>query len=319
MSFSLLRPYHTPLPIYEQMELFCNEKLVLSSTEFSPTRAVADPALQQDSRVLERLLSLETKHMTTCKYLLCSQVEIKPCMRKIVARWMSEVCDERGCEDVVFPLAMNYLDRFLSVVTIRKSQLQLVGAVCLLIASKLRQSLPFTSELLVYYTDHSVSIEEIRAWELLILTTLKWDVAPVVATDFVDHLLIRLPIDKDRATVRRHANTFIALCSIDHEFLSYPPSLIATASVAAAADGLNWMEKPWNNLTELLLLLQQITGIEVTSIRSCVQQIEQVVTSEMAVVLKSNPTPPNGSSKVNCKATGVGQPETPTDVQNVQI
>lgn len=302
------------------MELFCNEPLMLPSTERSPTRAVADPALQQDNRVLERLLLLENIHPVTCTYLSCPQMEIKPCMRKMVARWMSEVCDEKGCEDVVFPLAMNYLDRFLSLVTIRKSQLQLVGSVCLLIASKLRQSLPFTSDTLVFYTDYSVSEEEIRAWELLILTTLKWNVAPVVATDFVDHLVVRLPVDKDRATVRRHANTFIALCSIDQEFLPYLPSLIATASVAAAADGLNWIKKPWNSLGELLTLLQQITGIDSMTIRSCVQQIERLVASEVAV-LKSTSTPPNGTSKVNCKTASDrrASSDTPTDVQNVRI
>ncbi|XP_023220094.1 G1/S-specific cyclin-D3-like [Centruroides sculpturatus] len=285
----------------ESAELLCNEKILPSWNDSSPTRAAPDPALQRDGRVLERLLSLETKHVTGRRRLLSSQVEIDAGMRKIVARWMSEVCDERCCEDVVFPLAMNYLDRFLSIVTIRKSQLQLVGAVCLLIASKLRQSLPFTSELLVYYTDYSVGVDEIRAWELLILTTLKWDVAPVVATDFVDHLLIRLPVDKNRATVRRHANTFIALCSIDDQFASYPPSLIATASVAAAADGLEGMDKPWNDLDELLSLLQQITGIEAASVGCVVHRIERAVRSEMAAALESDPTPPDGGGKTRGK------------------
>ena len=61
----------------------------------------------------------------------------------------------------VFPLAMNIMDRFLSVVRIRKNQLQLLGAVSLFLASKLRQTRPLEAEKLVLYTDFSVSAEEI--------------------------------------------------------------------------------------------------------------------------------------------------------------
>lgn len=56
---------------------------------------------------------------------------------------------------------MNIMDRFLSVVRIRKNQLQLLGAVSLFLASKLRQTRPLEAEKLVLYTDFSVSAEEI--------------------------------------------------------------------------------------------------------------------------------------------------------------
>lgn len=56
---------------------------------------------------------------------------------------------------------MNIMDRFLSVVRIRKNQLQLLGAVCLFLASKLRQTRPLEAEKLVLYTDFSVNAEEI--------------------------------------------------------------------------------------------------------------------------------------------------------------
>ena len=61
----------------------------------------------------------------------------------------------------MFPLAVNLLDRFLSVVEIRKSQLQLLGTACMFLASKLKETVPLTAEKLVIYTDNSVTLEEL--------------------------------------------------------------------------------------------------------------------------------------------------------------
>lgn len=72
-----------------------------------------------------------------------------------------KVCEEQKCEDAVLPLAVNFMDRFLSVCVIKRQQLQLLGATCLLIASKLRSANRLGIELLCTYTDNSVSYEHI--------------------------------------------------------------------------------------------------------------------------------------------------------------
>lgn len=72
-----------------------------------------------------------------------------------------QVCEEQKCQDEVFSLAVNYMDRFLMCCSIMKNQLQLLGTVCMLLASKLRQSKPLAGETLVYYTDHSVTKEQL--------------------------------------------------------------------------------------------------------------------------------------------------------------
>lgn len=56
---------------------------------------------------------------------------------------------------------MNYVDRFLSVCEIKKAQLQLLGTACLLLASKLREPRPLSADVLVFYTDNSVTLDDL--------------------------------------------------------------------------------------------------------------------------------------------------------------
>lgn len=72
-----------------------------------------------------------------------------------------QVCEEQKCQEDIFPLAVNYLDRFLSVKPVNKNHLQLLGTTCLLVSSKLRESDSLSLELLIVYTDNTVSAEDL--------------------------------------------------------------------------------------------------------------------------------------------------------------
>lgn len=48
----------------------------------------------------------------------------------------------------------------------------------------------------------------------MVLGKLKWNMASVIPNDFIDHIIRRLPLPKDKlAMVRKHTLTFIALCA----------------------------------------------------------------------------------------------------------
>jgi hypothetical protein len=120
-----------------------------------------DLNLLSNDRTLNSLLCLEDNYRLTSNYFLFIQNDIKPWMRKMLASWMLEVCKNQDKDEEVFVLSMNLLDRFLAIQTIGKRHLQLLGTVCMFIASKLKSSSQFNAETLVIYTANSITIEEL--------------------------------------------------------------------------------------------------------------------------------------------------------------
>ena len=137
-------------------------------------RAYSDPVIFQDDRVLKTLLSKEVKYVPLARnYFYQFQEYLQPEMRKEVADWMLEVCQAENCQPEIFCLAMNYIDRFLSIVRIRQNQLQLLGSVCLLVACKVRQHAALPALKLVEYSDYNLDLNDImvsflgQMWPLL--------------------------------------------------------------------------------------------------------------------------------------------------------
>lgn len=81
----------------------------------------------------------------------------------------------------------------------------------------LRYSLPLPS----LVTDPTF-FSNLQDWEVLVLGKLKWDLAAVIAHDFLALILYRLSLPSDRqALVRKHAQTFLALCATGNELQAY--------------------------------------------------------------------------------------------------
>ncbi|KAG5273425.1 hypothetical protein AALO_G00151180 [Alosa alosa] len=279
-------------------------------------RAYQDTNLLND-RVLQAMLKAEDNYLPATNYLKCVQKEIVPYMRRIVATWMLEVCEEQKCEEEVFPLAMNYLDRFLSVEPTKKTRLQLLGATCMFLASKMKETIPLTAEKLCIYTDNSIRPGELLQMELLVLNKLKWDLASVTPHDFIEHFLSKLPIHQDtKKILRKHAQTFVALCATDVKFIANPPSMIAAGSVAAAVQGLHLksldVSLTSQNLTELL---SQIIKSDPDCLRACQEQIESLLETSLRQAQQQHA----GSTETKSMEEEVDLSCTPTDVRDVNI
>ena len=191
-----------------------------------------DRVLVRDKRVRENLLASEASKKVVDYCGTGLQREVAPHMRKIVTDWMMEVCEDQQCQPQVFFLAVSYLDRVLSSLNIKKNQFQLLAAVCILLASKFSQVVPITTEQLVIYTDNSVTVEELRTWEMEVLCVLQWEIATTTVHDFLDHLEGSVShLDKG---ARRQAETIAAMAATEYKFISAKKSVIAAAALAAS-------------------------------------------------------------------------------------
>ncbi|XP_061773995.1 G1/S-specific cyclin-D2a isoform X2 [Nerophis ophidion] len=250
---------------------------------------------------------------------LCSAAHVRH--RTPASFW---VCEEQKCEEEVFPLAMNYLDRFLAVVPTKKCNLQLLGAVCMFLASKLKETRPLTAEKLCIYTDNSIRPQELLEWELVVLGKLKWNLAAVTPNDFIEHIVRRLPLPEDKQTlIRKHVQTFIALCATDFRFAMYPPSMIATGSVGAAICGLQLdsaNQSQWgDSLTDLLA---KITNTEVDVLKECQEQIERVLESSLREGRQQQQQQQQQQTQRGPSTKGLDeldQSSTPTDVRDINL
>lgn len=244
--------------------------------------AVKDPTFLDD-RCLENLLKSEERHAHPhSNYFGTVQKDITPDMRRVVAEWIIDLCEEQNCQEEVSLLALSYMDRFLHLIPIRKTHLQILATACLLLASKLREpnykALPV--ELLVFYTDHSITKKDLIRWELLVLSRLKWDVSTVTPLDFLELLLCRLPIENRKChdisieKVRKHAQAFISLAAREHYFSNYTASTVAASSIAASLSGLRWDMRSGQSISYLVNRFTDLTGIEQEFICECMDKME---------------------------------------------
>uniref|UniRef100_A0A6P7GFV0 G1/S-specific cyclin-D2-like n=1 Tax=Diabrotica virgifera virgifera TaxID=50390 RepID=A0A6P7GFV0_DIAVI len=285
------------------MELICTENLE------NTCRATRDKAIFHDIRVLNNLLNEEVFSIPKCNYFEKVQNDVQPFMRKVVTTWMLEVCEEQMCEDQVLPLAINIMDRFLCICEIKRQQLQLLGATCLLIASKVRSTNLLPIDLLCAYTDYSVSYENIASWELLVLSKLQWNASAITGFDYIDQVLERCSWGHASQLLRRHALTLIPICYTEPNLIQTPPSVIAASCISSAVRGLK-------------LMFSEIAIRDVCSLLNvnpqAVEVVVAVIDSAVAKVLPKSTTPEPNTVQ-GYESPQYGQPETPTEVENIEF
>lgn len=130
------------------------------------------PEYQHD--ILAYLKEAEQKHRPKAGYMR-KQPDITHSMRTILVDWLVEVCEEYRLQNETLCLAISYIDRFLSYMSVVRAKLQLVGTAAMFIAAKYEEIYPPDVGEFVYITDDTYSRSQVLKMEQLILKVLSFD------------------------------------------------------------------------------------------------------------------------------------------------
>uniref|UniRef100_UPI00358F1C80 G1/S-specific cyclin-D2-like n=1 Tax=Myxine glutinosa TaxID=7769 RepID=UPI00358F1C80 len=235
--------------------------------------AVLDPSLR-DPRVLSQLLDNEHSSQPPLSSMECVpdlQVRIRS---KVIDYMVHQV---EFCENYVFTLAVNYLDRCIFSMTLSDDddELYALGGACLFLANKLQATNPESAENLVMRTSDLFDKRQLLTMEKKVLISLEWKLSAITALDFVQQILHRLVIPSDDLSfVLNCAETCAMLSITDLKFAIRRPSLIAAGSVYATIMRMEWLKETWPGITTALDKISTIINITPECVRACQEEMD---------------------------------------------
>uniref|UniRef100_A0A4W3HWY5 Cyclin A2 n=1 Tax=Callorhinchus milii TaxID=7868 RepID=A0A4W3HWY5_CALMI len=193
------------------------------------------------------------------------QPDITNSMRAILVDWLVEVGEEYKLQNETLYLAVNYIDRFLSSMSVLRGKLQLVGTAAMLLASKFEEIYPPEVAEFVYITDDTYTKKQVLRMEHLILKVLSFDLAAPTINQFLGQYRGR---EEASSKVVSLSLYLAELSLIDSEpYLKYLPSTIAASTFCLANYTINKVGWPKS--------LVQLTGYTLESIMPCVTDLYQ--------------------------------------------
>jgi cyclin B len=150
---------------------------------------VSDPRFVSEyvNQIFEKMRQVESQNSPIVgDYMAACQTDLSERMRGVLVDWLVEVHWKFKLYPETLFLTINLLDRFLSVKpNIPRSQLQLVGVTCLLIAAKYEDIYAPEIKDIVHICDKTYKKEEILSMEVLILNTLGFKITTPSALLFL--------------------------------------------------------------------------------------------------------------------------------------
>lgn len=170
------------------------------------------------------------------------QTEIEWTMRTTLIDWLLQVHLRYHMLPETLWIAVNLVDRFLSVRVVSLVKLQLVGVTAMFIAAKYEEILAPSVEEFVYMTENGYNKDEILKGERIILQTLDFTVSSY-CSPYSWVRRISKADDYDIQT-RTLSKFLMEVTLLDHRFLRCKPSMIAAIGMYLSRKMLNgdWNE-----------------------------------------------------------------------------
>lgn len=152
-------------------------------------------------------------------------------LRGVLVDWLIEVHTRFHLLPETIFLAVNIIDRFLSARVVELDRLQLVGITAMFIASKYEEVLSPHVQNFKHVADDGFTEEEILKAERFVLSALEYDLSYPNPMNFLRRIS---KADNYDIQTRTLAKYLLEISLLDHQFMKYPPSLIAAASMYLA-------------------------------------------------------------------------------------
>jgi len=217
--------------------------------------------------IIDQLFHDEGLYMPRVNYME-SQQDINGKMRAILVDWLVEVHMKYRLRSETLFLAVNLIDRYLSVLPVLRRRLQLLGVVAMFVASKFEEIDPPRATDFVYITDNTYSKDELLQMECNMLSTLEFQVVVPTAAHFLNPF-----IKANGCENPRHAEVIkyiVELALIDLRMIRYKPSHLV-ASAVLLSNELFGRSMPW---PESMVQISRHTDAE---LRGCCEEMRQLV------------------------------------------
>ena len=156
------------------------------------------------------------------------QAELQWKMRTILMDWLVEVHAKfRLLPETLF-IAVNLVDRFLSLRVVSLAKRQLVGITGLFVAAKYEEVICPSVTHFLHMADGGYGVEEILSAERYMLSTLNFDMSYPNPLHFLRRISKADAYDIKTRTLGKFLTEISA---VEHRLMPYPPSLLAAAAM----------------------------------------------------------------------------------------
>ncbi|KAL9024715.1 MAG: hypothetical protein Q9196_006312, partial [Gyalolechia fulgens] len=152
-------------------------------------------------------------------------------LRGVLVDWLIEVHTRFHLLPETIFLAINIIDRFLSTRVVELEKLQLVGITAMFIASKYEEVLSPHVQNFKHIADDGFSEDEILKAERFVLAALNYDLSYPNPMNFLRRISKADNYDIQTRTLGKY---LVEISLLDHRFLQYPPSQIASGAMYLA-------------------------------------------------------------------------------------
>ncbi|KAJ2467293.1 B-type cyclin, partial [Coemansia sp. RSA 2320] len=205
--------------------------------DVNPTDTSVVPEFSDD--IFGYMRELEVRLMPNPKY-----IELQPALRwstrAALIEWVVQVHDRFGLLPESLYLAVNFIDRFLSTKEVAVDKLQLVGAVCLLLATKYEEIHVPSVKDIEYMVEENYKVKDILAAERYVLRMLDFDMGWPGPLSFLRRIS---KADLYDPATRTLAKYMMEVTLMDERFIGVPCSKIAAIAHYLA---MRFLDKgPW--------------------------------------------------------------------------